>query len=236
MLQSVAGHDASDPGSIDAPPQDYVAAVNRQVRGLRIGIVRDWYETEVQAVESVIKAMNRSIEVLASLGCTLKDVSLPSMRDFTDCKTPISLSEIYAVHENDLKTRPRDFGHSLRWRIMPGALIRAEDYIQAMRLRTELARSLQAVLATVDLLMLPTAEPAGKLEPVPHSSLFTRPSLTAAFNVGGNPALSVCSGFDTRGLPFSLQIVGRLFDEPTVLRAGDAYEKATPWRDKRPVL
>ncbi|HLM15340.1 MAG TPA: amidase family protein, partial [Reyranella sp.] len=87
-----------------------------------------------------------------------------------------------------------------------------------------------------DLLMLPTAEPAGKLEPVPHSSLFTRPSLTAAFNVGGNPALSVCSGFDTRGLPFSLQIVGRLFDEATLLRAGDAYEKATPWRDKRPVL
>ena len=61
-------------------------------------------------------------------------------------------------------------------------------------------------------------------------------SLMTPFNVGGNPALSVCSGFNAAGLPFSLQIVGRLFDDATVLRAGDAYEKATPWRDKRPSL
>jgi aspartyl-tRNA(Asn)/glutamyl-tRNA(Gln) amidotransferase subunit A len=105
-----------------------------------------------------------------------------------------------------------------------------------MRLRTELARRLQAVMSTVDLVLLPTAEPAGKLEPVPPSSLFTRASFTTPFNVGGNPALSLCSGFTESGLPFSLQIVGRLFDEATVLRAGDAYEKATPWRDRRPVL
>jgi aspartyl-tRNA(Asn)/glutamyl-tRNA(Gln) amidotransferase subunit A len=114
--------------------------------------------------------------------------------------------------------------------------VRAEEYIQAVRLRTELARSLQAVMATVDLLMLPTSEPAGKLEPIAPSSLFTRTSFTTPFNVGGNPALSICSGFAETGLPFSLQIVGRLFDDATVLRAGDAYEKATPWRDKRPVL
>ncbi len=61
-------------------------------------------------------------------------------------------------------------------------------------------------------------------------------SYTTAFNVGGNPALSVCSGFSKDGLPFSLQIVGKLFDEATVLRAGDAYEKATPWRGRRPAL
>jgi aspartyl-tRNA(Asn)/glutamyl-tRNA(Gln) amidotransferase subunit A len=88
----------------------------------------------------------------------------------------------------------------------------------------------------VDLLMMPTSEPAGRLEPVPPSTLFTRPSFTSPFNVGGNPALSICSGFDTRGLPYSLQIVGKLFDEATVLRAGDAYERATPWRGKRPTL
>jgi len=97
-------------------------------------------------------------------------------------------------------------------------------------------RSLRILLQPFDLLMLPTSEPAGKLEPVPPSSLFTRASFTTPFNVGGNPALSVCSGFDARGLPFSLQIVGKLFDEATVLRAGDAYEKATPWRAKRPAL
>jgi len=105
-----------------------------------------------------------------------------------------------------------------------------------MRMRTDLARAMQAVMATVDVVMLPTAEPAGKLEPIPPSSLFSRSSFTTPFNVGGNPALSVCSGFAENGLPFSLQITGKLFDDATVLRVGDAYEKATPWRKKRPAL
>jgi aspartyl-tRNA(Asn)/glutamyl-tRNA(Gln) amidotransferase subunit A len=85
-------------------------------------------------------------------------------------------------------------------------------------------------------MLLPTGEPAGKLEPVPQSSLFTGASYTTPFNVGGNPALSVCSGFAGNGMPQSLQIAGRLFEDAVVLRAGHAYEKATPWRDRRPVL
>ena len=84
--------------------------------------------------------------------------------------------------------------------------------------------------------MLPTGEPAGRLQPVHPASIFTQPSYTSPFSVAGNPALSVCSGFNEAGLPFSLQIAGRLFDEATVLRAGDAYERATPWRQRRPAL
>jgi aspartyl-tRNA(Asn)/glutamyl-tRNA(Gln) amidotransferase subunit A len=95
---------------------------------------------------------------------------------------------------------------------------------------------MQSVMETIDVLMLPTAEPAGKLQPIPPSSLFTKSSFTTPFNVGGNPALSVCSGFAENGMPFSLQIVGGLFDDATVLRVGDVYEKATPWRQKRPAL
>jgi aspartyl-tRNA(Asn)/glutamyl-tRNA(Gln) amidotransferase subunit A len=94
---------------------------------------------------------------------------------------------------------------------------------------------MQDALVKVDVIMLPTGEPAERLQPVHPASLFT-PSYTSPFSVAGNPALSVCSGFNEAGLPFSLQIVGRLFDEATVLRAGDAYERATPWRQRRPVL
>ena len=204
MLQSVAGHDPTDPASIYAPPQDYIAALNRPLRGLRIGVLRDWYELEVKAVESVIEAMNRAIEVFASLGCTLKNVSLPPMRDFTDCKTPISLSEIYAIHEKDLKTRPRDFGHSLRWRIMPGALIRAEDYIQAMRWRTELTQQTLSVFDEVDLLVTAGSfAPAPTLAPDEPPTFIGAavPSITTPFNLTGMPALSVCNGFDAEGLP-----------------------------------
>jgi aspartyl-tRNA(Asn)/glutamyl-tRNA(Gln) amidotransferase subunit A len=128
------------------------------------------------------------------------------------------------------------FGESLRYRVIAGGLVRAEEYIAAIRARTDLARAVQRVLEQADVLMLPTSEPAGRLQPTHPASTFAQPSYTAPFSVSGNPALSICSGFDGAGLPFSLQIVGRLFDESTVLRAGDAYERVTPWRSRRPTL
>ena len=236
LLQAIAGHDPEDPGSADVTIPDYSAGLTGNVKELVIGVPTAWLEKEAPPSAATMAAFEAALDVFRGLGASVRPVTLPPIEQFDDVKKTIAISELFTIHAADLRTRPELFGASLRYRIIAGGLVRAEDYIQAMRLRTELARSLQAVLSTVDLLMLPTGEPAGKLEPVPPSTLFTRPSLTAAFNVGGNPALSVCSGFDARGLPFSLQIVGRLFDEPTVLRAGHAYEKATPWRDKRPVL
>lgn len=236
LLQAIAGHDPEDPGSADVAVPDYSAALTGSVEGLVIGVPTAWLEKEAPPSPATMAAFEAALAVYRGLGASVRPVTLPPIEQFDDVKKTIAVAELFTIHSADLRTRPELFGASLRYRIIAGGLVRAEDYIQAMRLRTDLARSLQTVLSTVDVLMLPTAEPAGKLEPVPHSSLFTRPSLTAAFNVGGNPALSVCSGFDARGLPFSLQIVGRLFDEPTVLRAGDAYEKATPWRSKRPVF
>jgi aspartyl-tRNA(Asn)/glutamyl-tRNA(Gln) amidotransferase subunit A len=236
LLQLIAGHDPEDPASADVPIPDYTAALAGDVKGLVIGVPMRWLEDELPLSAPTRAAFEAALEVFRGLGASVRPVSLPPLKQFDDCKKTIAVAELFTIHGKDLRTRPELFGASLRYRIIAGGLVRAEEYILAMRLRTDLARSLQAVLSTVDLLMLPTSEPAGKLEPVPPSTLFTRPSLTTPFNVGGNPALSVCSGFNAAGLPFSLQIVGRLFDEATVLRAGDAYEKATPWRDRRPVL
>lgn len=236
LLQLIAGHDPEDPASADVPIPDYTAALAGDVKGLVIGVPTRWLEDDMPVSAPTKAAFEAALEVFGGLGASVRPVTLPPLQQFDDCKKTIAVAELFTIHGKDLRTRPELFGASLRYRIIAGGLVRAEEYILAMRLRTDLARSLQAVLSTVDLLMLPTSEPAGKLEPVPPSTLFTRPSLTTPFNVGGNPALSVCSGFNAAGLPFSLQIVGRLFDEATVLRAGDAYEKATPWRDRRPVL
>ena len=236
LLQVIAGHDPEDPGSADVAIPDYSAALTGSVKGLVIGVPTPWLEKEAPPSPATMAAFEAALDVFRGLGASVRPVTLPPIEQFDDAKKILAISELFTIHAADLRKRPELFGASLRYRIIAGGLVRAEDYIQAMRLRTELARGLQAVLSTVDVLMLPTGEPARKLEPVPPSTLFTQPSLTAAFNVGGNPALSVCNGFDTRGLPFSLQIVGRLFDEATVLRAGDAYEKATPWGDRRPVL
>ena len=236
LMQVIAGHDPEDPTSADVPIPDYAAALTGNVSGLVIGVPVDWLETESPLTPATKAAFDAALEVFRGLGATVRPVTLPSLQQFDDTKKIIAVAELFTIHGQDLRTRPDLFGASLRYRIIAGGLVRAEEYIQAQRLRTELARAMQKVMATVDLLMLPTTEPAGKLEPVPPASLFTKLSFMTPFNVGGNPALSVCSGFAENGLPFSLQIAGRLFDDATVLRAGDAYEKATSWRNKRPSL
>jgi aspartyl-tRNA(Asn)/glutamyl-tRNA(Gln) amidotransferase subunit A len=235
LLQVIAGHDPEDPGSANVPIPDYAASLTGDVKGLVIGVPINWLE-ETPPTAATKAAFEAALDVFRGLGTSVRPVKLPSLQQYDDAKKTIAVAELFTIHGSDLRARPELFGASLRYRIIAGGLVRAEDYIQAMRLRTDLARAMQAVMATVDLLMLPTSEPAGRLEPVPPSSLFTKTSFMTPFNVGGNPALSVCSGFAGTGMPFSLQIVGKLFDEATVLRAGDAYERATPWRDRRPVL
>jgi aspartyl-tRNA(Asn)/glutamyl-tRNA(Gln) amidotransferase subunit A len=227
LMQVIAGHDPEDPGSADVPIPDYAAALTGEVKGLVIGVPVGWLEKESPMTPATKAAFEAALDVFRGLGATVRPVTLPPLQQYDDSKKIIAVVELFTIHGKDLRTRPELFGASLRYRIIAGGLVRAEDYIQAQRLRTDLARAMQKVMATVDLLML---------EPIPPASLFTKLSLTTPFNVGGNPALSICNGFSEAGLPFSLQIVGRLFDDATVLRAGDAYEKATPWRDRRPSL
>jgi aspartyl-tRNA(Asn)/glutamyl-tRNA(Gln) amidotransferase subunit A len=236
LLQVVAGHDPLDPGSADAPVPDYKAALTGDIRGLVVGVPWRWLEEEVPLTPGTRAAFDEALAVFRALGAEIRSVSPPPLQLFDDSKKTISLVELFTIHGPDLRTRPDLFGASLRYRIIAGSLVRGEEYVQAMRVRTDLARAMQQIFSTIDLMLLPTAEPAGKLEPVPPESLFTKKSFTTAFNVSGNPALSICSGYAENGLPYSLQIVGRLFDEPTVLRAGDAYEKATTWRGIRPML
>ena len=239
MLQAVAGYDPGDPGSADAPVVDYARALTRSVKGLKIGLVSDWYDEEVRAAPAVIAAMEASVRIFESLGCSVRRVQLPTLRDFTDAKTPITLSEIYSIHEADLKTRPQDFGRSLRYRIMPGALLRAEDYVQAMRWRSELTARTLEVMRDVDVLITAGSfEPATPLVPENPPVVIgaSTPSLTSPFNLTGMPALTLCNGFDAAGLPLGMQIAGRPFDEATVLAAGHAFEQAAGLRSRRPQL
>lgn len=236
LMEIIAGHDPEDPGSLNVPVPDFVAALTGEVGGLVIGVPWRWLEEEIPLEPATRAAFDAALGVFRDLGATVRPVSLPPLQEFDDAKRTIAVVELFTIHGKDLRTRPELFGSSLRYRIIAGGLVRAEEYVQAMRQRTVLARAMQTVMATVDVLMLPTAEPAGKLEPLAPESLFTRPSFTTAFNVGGNPALSVCCGYAENGMPFSLQIAGRVLADATVLRVGDAYEKATPWRDRRPNL
>jgi aspartyl-tRNA(Asn)/glutamyl-tRNA(Gln) amidotransferase subunit A len=118
-----------------------------------------------------------------------------------------------------------------------GTLVSGVDYVQAARRRRELRAELQAAMAGLDVVITAGASgEAPKLDAIPKWDTFASPSFTMPFNVAGYPAMSICSGFGPGGLPVSVQIAGKPFQDAMVLRVGDAFEKATDWRSRRPSL
>src|SRR5712692_2725025 len=237
FLKVIAGFDPEDPGSEDVPVPDYPAELQGGVRGLRLGLVEDWYQGE-GAHPDLAPAIEAAVEVLRAEGAIVEPVRLSSLRDYTDCKTTISSVELFAIHEHDLRTRPQDFGRILRNRVLPGALIRAEDYLEALRWRTELVReqkqALQQFDAFVTAAALNVADPA---DPALPDRLVSAPSITMPFSVGGLPALATPCGYSRReGLPLSLQIAAAPFAEGLVLRIAHAYQQATDWHRRHPTL
>jgi aspartyl-tRNA(Asn)/glutamyl-tRNA(Gln) amidotransferase subunit A len=237
LLHAMAAHDPADPGSADVSIPDYRSALTGDLKGLRIGVVRHFYEKDVTVSAEVGSATEASIGVLSRLGAAVKDVALPPLQDWNACGWLILSAEAYSVHEPWLKARYNDYGRNFRQRVTLGAFFTAADYQAAIRFRRELNSKLAKVMADVDLLVLPTTLTAApKIDKVPAFGSIETPNLTIPFNVSGSPTLAVCNGFSPGGLPLSLQIVGRPFEEATVLHAGHAYERATQWKERRPAL
>jgi len=232
MLQALAGHDPADPASSRAPVADYLAGLEAGVRGLRIGVVRDYFFEGVEA--ETVAAFERALGELGRLGATVRDVSIPSI-SVTPAFMTIMLTEAYAYHARDLRERPQLYGEVLREKLMAGGLFHADEYVQAQRLRSQLRADTARVLETVDVLITPTA-----LGPAPAFRVVLDPdfpfakSNMAPFNMTGLPTLALPTGFSSAGLPLSMQISGRPFDEATVLRAGHAFQRATDWHLRRP--
>ena len=137
----------------------------------------------------------------------------------------------------DVSRHPEKFGYTTRRRLQLGAFLTAEQYVNATRFRRKLQVDTDAAMRGFDLLMTANhyGPPEGFDDP-PVFHFLGKPPLPNPFNVTGQPALTVCCGFGADGYPLAFQLAGRPFDDATVLRAGAAYERATPWRDRRPSL
>jgi aspartyl-tRNA(Asn)/glutamyl-tRNA(Gln) amidotransferase subunit A len=237
MLQVIAGHDPDDPASASQPIPDYRRALTGDVKGLRIGIVRHLHEDDCPVTAEVGAALEEAFEVFRSLGATLGEVRLRPAQDYYDVKVTIAESELLAVHEHALRTRPGDFGEDFLGRVLPAVLIGARDYVQAQRERRCILAEMAPVYANYDVLVTAAAGgSAPRLGTWRTIEFWRRPSLTTPFNVTGGPALAQCMGFSSGGLPLSMQIAGRPFDDAMVLRVAHAFEMATPWRKRRPRL
>jgi len=233
----MAGHDPLDPASAVRSVLDYRASLSGEVKGLRIGLIRHFYETDNPANQVTRQGIANAVKVFEDLGCSVRELRLSPLADWAACGIMIMLSESYAIHEATLRERFGDYGEAFRDRMALAALVTGADYIQATRLRRELVAELATAMSHLDLVITAAApSEAPTFDAVSKFAIFERPSLTMPFNVTGSPAMSVCCGYTEGGLPLAFQLVGKPFDEATVLNAAHAYERATSWRSIRPAL
>jgi aspartyl-tRNA(Asn)/glutamyl-tRNA(Gln) amidotransferase subunit A len=241
MLEIVAGADPRDATSSPRPVGPLVATLDRSPAGLRVGLPENYYFDGVAPeVRTAVEAAARALE---SLGARVHTLRLPDPATATDVANVIARSESAAIHARVLRERPHELGAAVRARLEVGLHVSAHDYLQAGRLRARLTREFVAeVFAEVDVILAPAIpEPAPMLaevargpadEVVRRMGRFSR--LTRPFNVLGLPVVALPCGFSAAGLPLGLQIVGRPFDEGTILRIAHAYEQASGWHHRRP--
>jgi aspartyl-tRNA(Asn)/glutamyl-tRNA(Gln) amidotransferase subunit A len=236
-LQTIAGYDALDPASVDIPIPNYLDGLDRGVDGLRIGLPRHFFAKTEDVSAEVVAAIDSAAERLVKLGAAIEEITLPDYDLFNACGRIIMYTEAFAIHEQDYQRRPLDFGRLTHLRMTLGAFVTGADIQQAMRLRRELSRAVNLQLKNYDALITASALiPAPAFADLDPNSPPIWPIQTMPFNVTGNPAMSIPTGFSASGLPLSMQIVGRAFDESMVLRIGAAFESATGLSARRPTL
>ena len=235
LLQTIAGYDAHDAGSVTSEIPDYRAALTGDIKGLRIGALRHYWEKDMPAHPDLARAMDAAIEVFRRLGARVEDCTTRPMRDSFDIKVIIAESEIYSIHYDKLKARPGDFGRDFLGRVLPACLFQSSDYVQASRGHRRIIAEVRPLYQKYDVLLTAGFGPAPRLDAHRTANFWQKTNVFTSSNVFGGPSLELPNGY-SNGLPLGMQLIGRPFDEATVLRAGHAYQQATDWHARRPQL
>jgi aspartyl-tRNA(Asn)/glutamyl-tRNA(Gln) amidotransferase subunit A len=260
VLAAIAGPDPLDSTSADAPVPDYAASLDQPIGGLRIGVPREYFSEGMDP--EVERAVREAVAVLEQLGARTESLSLPTtdfalaayyliapaeassnLARYDGVKYGLRAPGARDVVEMYSTTRARGFGAEVKRRVMLGTYALSAGYYEAyygkaQRVRTLVRRDFEAAFARVDLIVAPTTPGvAFKLgEKEDPLAMYLNDVFTIPVNLSGLPGLSVRCGFTLGGLPIGLQLIGRPFDEATVLRVGHAYEQATDWLRRRPHL
>jgi aspartyl-tRNA(Asn)/glutamyl-tRNA(Gln) amidotransferase subunit A len=236
LLGAIAGHDPLDPGSAARRRENYRRSLHQGLKGLTIGFVRHFHETDQPATPEVAAALEAAAKVMAKEGAKIRTVTLPPLAEFAAVNRVIMLAEAAAIHGRWLRESPELYSALTRRRLAPGLFLRAEEYVQAQRRRRALVAAVEAAFAACDLLLTASSmDPACRIDDAEAIEITYPRQARIPFNVTGHPAMTMMCGLSQEaGLPLSLQLVGRYFDEATIYRAGAAYERATPWKEARP--
>ncbi|MEW2290799.1 amidase [Streptomyces sp. NPDC047841] len=238
VLTALTGHDPLDPASLTASAIDYRPPAAVELKGLRIGVPRNYYFDHI--APEIEAAVRHAIDQLQALGARLVEVEIPMTRYVQATQWGLMVPEATAYHADTLRTVPELYQADVRILLEAGELMTAGDYLRAQRSRTLMRQEWARMLGDVDLIAAPTVPATavragqetitwadGTVEGV--SDAYVR--LSAPANITGIPSLSLPVGHDTAGLPIGMQLLGRPLEESVLLRVGHAYEQTQPVRD-----
>ena len=235
LLQVIAGYDPLDPASAEFPVADYLGKLEQGIRGWRVAIASGHFFDEAASETTAIVRV--AARTFADLGAYLEEVEVPQVYEAAVANGLMVTSDAAAFHRERLESRSQDFGEDVLKRLQTGAAYSSSEYILARRLQTVLRRRYEEMFEHYDILLAPTTPitaPLMRSDAVERARLLTR--FTAPFNLTGLPAISLPCGFTNEGLPVGLQLVARPWDEARLLQAAFAYEQATGWQGRKPVL
>jgi aspartyl-tRNA(Asn)/glutamyl-tRNA(Gln) amidotransferase subunit A len=243
MLGVIAGHDPKDPGTALVPVDDYTGDLHRGVDGLRIGIVPDYFFEHLQVpVEAAVRA---ALDTLVGLGAVTVDVEIENIHGNISAQLTVESCEPSTYHQRWLRERPADYGDDVRLLLELGELHLATHYIQAQRYRSLLRAEFLDAFKSVDVFICPTlpftATPVGDMsviieDGVVENMLSAIMQFTGVPSLTGLPSLNVPCGFDDKGLPIGMQVIGAPFDESMLFRVGAAFQSETDFHTRRPSL
>ena len=248
VLTAIAGYDPQDPLSADEPVPDYSKSIGKRVKGLKVGLIKGYFDDIM--LGDVAKSFGEATRLLESLGMRIEEVSIPHMDLIPAVQNCTSRVENVSAHDRYLRSRPRDYSAELLYRYIHALMIPAATYVNAQRVRRIICQEFDEVMSRVQVIIAPTSIPAPTIEEcnlghmeLSGKKIALRPSTmnrstwgTIPFNVIGYPALSVCCGFTSSGLPLGMQVVGGPFQEGIVLQVAHAYERAAQWYKRKPNL
>jgi aspartyl-tRNA(Asn)/glutamyl-tRNA(Gln) amidotransferase subunit A len=239
-LQAIAGYDPKDPYTWDVPVPDYRAALDGNLAGKKIGVIKELLYTDLVEPE-VRDAVSQAASSLAGLGAQVEEISVP-LTSHANTISSVLRVEAPTNYRELIRNRLQEINHDNRIAYLTWSLTPALAYYKALKLRALLRQQVLDALTEMDVLLMPTMGIAApKIEPDPviddkEKANRNRSGLTTSFSLASSPAVSICCGFTSDNLPIGLQIGGKPFDEQTVLNVAYAYQQNTGWHTRRPPL